>query len=193
MQNKKQSKNNTRNHGNNHTKNHSGSHTNRKRVRFEDLLDDDRFDDEDADSVTEDTLEFLSLDDDMIASYQKSHSAKSSKSSKGSKSSGRSVAKKPSRPSRYERDYDDYEEEAYYEQAEKGTAGREEAGRHPPPCADCGGGGGSGDCRNLAGSGCLDSASQAPGYACGASAVSERGRLLKRGGGLGGGAPDNQR
>ncbi len=37
----------------------------RKKVRFEDLLEDDRFDDEDADSVTEETLESLSLDDDM--------------------------------------------------------------------------------------------------------------------------------
>ena len=91
---------------------------NKRPVRFEDLLDDDRFDDEDADSVTDDTLEFLSLDDDMIASYQKSRSAKPSKAakpSKPSKSSGRTSVKKSSRAARYERDYDDYEDEAYYE------------------------------------------------------------------------------
>ena len=43
-----------------------------KKVRFEDLLEDDRFDDEDYDTVTGDTLEFLSLDDDTIASYNRS-------------------------------------------------------------------------------------------------------------------------
>lgn len=55
----------------------------RKVVRFEELLEDDRFDDEDADSVTEDTLEFLSLDDDMIDSYQRTHAPKDGKASSG--------------------------------------------------------------------------------------------------------------
>ncbi len=74
MQNKKQNKNKPK------------SAKNKRMVRFEELLEDDRFDDEDADSVTEDTLEFLSLDDDMIASYQKNNSIKSSKLSAASRS-----------------------------------------------------------------------------------------------------------
>ena len=71
----------------------------KKKTHFEDLLEDDRFDDEDADSVTEDTLEFLSLDDDMIESYQKSHASKSKTAS----------AQKP-RPERYVEVYDDDDE-----------------------------------------------------------------------------------
>ena len=43
-----------------------------RKVQFEDLLEDDRFDDEDYDTVTGDTLEFLSLDDDTIAAYTRS-------------------------------------------------------------------------------------------------------------------------
>ncbi|MCM1237359.1 MAG: Ig-like domain-containing protein [Ruminococcus flavefaciens] len=58
-----QNKNNTKNH----TKERGGS------ADFEELLADDRFDDEDADSVTEDTLEFLSLDDEAIETWQKTH------------------------------------------------------------------------------------------------------------------------
>ncbi len=65
MQNKKNKRQNKENH--------------RRPVRFEELLEDDRFDDEDYDSVTEDTLEFLSLDDDMIESYQRAHPPKSVK------------------------------------------------------------------------------------------------------------------
>ncbi|MDE6602865.1 MAG: hypothetical protein K2K90_12055, partial [Lachnospiraceae bacterium] len=82
---------------------HTGNR--RRTVRFEELLEDDRFDDEDFDSVTEDTLEFLSLDDDMIESYQRAHPPKN----------GKSVSAKAS-PVRYEEeDYedDDYEEEDY--------------------------------------------------------------------------------
>ena len=77
----------------------------KKKTHFEDLLEDDRFDDEDADSVTEDTLEFLSLDDDMIESYQKSHASKSKTAS----------AQKP-RSERYVEVYDDeddYEDDDY--------------------------------------------------------------------------------
>ena len=94
MQNKKNKRQNKENH--------------RRPVRFEELLEDDRFDDEDYDSVTEDTLEFLSLDDDMIESYQRAHPPKSVK--------GASV--KP-RSVRYEdEDYEeeDYEEEDYEEE-----------------------------------------------------------------------------
>ena len=55
----------------NNTKNRTGER--RRTVQFEELLADDRFDDEDADNVTEDTLEFLSLDDEAIETWQKSH------------------------------------------------------------------------------------------------------------------------
>ena len=71
----------------------------KKKTHFEDLLEDDRFDDEDADSVTEDTLEFLSLDDDMIESYQKSHSSKS-----------KIASAQKQRPERYVEVYDDDDE-----------------------------------------------------------------------------------
>ena len=77
----------------------------RRSVRFEDLLDDDRFDDEDFDSVTDDTLEFLSLDDEMIESYQRTHPSKS----------GKNTSVK-ARLGRYEdEDYEDedYEDEDY--------------------------------------------------------------------------------
>lgn len=48
--------------------------TNRKDMTIEDfLLEDDNFDEEDEDNVTEDTLEFLSLDDEMIESYNRKH------------------------------------------------------------------------------------------------------------------------
>ena len=86
MQNRKNKRHNTGNH--------------RRPVRFEELLDDDRFDDEDADSVTEDTLEFLSLDDDMIEAYQRAHSPKAEKK-----------APAKARPVRYEDE--DYEDEEY--------------------------------------------------------------------------------
>ena len=84
-----------------HTENHHRS------VRFEDLLEDDRFDDEDFDSVTEDTLEFLSLDDEMIEAYQRAHPPKY----------GKSVSEKARPVRRVEEDYedDDYEDEDYEE------------------------------------------------------------------------------
>ncbi|MCD7726206.1 MAG: Ig-like domain-containing protein [Clostridiales bacterium] len=49
---------------------------------LEELLVDEEgiFDDEDGDSVTEDTLEFLSLDDDMIEAYHREHGASGDKS-----------------------------------------------------------------------------------------------------------------
>ena len=114
MQNKKQ--------GGNRPKNVK----NKRPVRFEDLLEDDRFDDEDADTVTDDTLQFLSLDDDTIASYQKTHeAAKASKVSRSTKSSradyaavrssGTGSTRKSSKNVRYAKDYDEYEDEAYYE------------------------------------------------------------------------------
>lgn len=75
----------------------------RRQVRFEELLEDDRFDDEDFDSVTEDTLEFLSLDDDMIEAYQRAHPPKS-----------RNSASVKARPVRYEKEEygdEDYEDD----------------------------------------------------------------------------------
>ena len=77
----------------------------KKKTHFEDLLEDDRFDDEDADSVTEDTLEFLSLDDDMIESYQRSQASK-----------GKTASVQKPRPERYVEVYDDeddYDDEDY--------------------------------------------------------------------------------
>lgn len=49
--------------------------TNRKEIKIEDFLmeGNDRFDEEDEDNVTGDTLEFLSLDDDMIEAYNRKH------------------------------------------------------------------------------------------------------------------------
>lgn len=48
-----------------------------RKIQLEEFLIDEEgvFDEEDADSVTDDTLEFLSLDDDMIEAYNRSHSA----------------------------------------------------------------------------------------------------------------------
>ncbi len=64
-------------------KKHNKKRDKERDIRLEDLLVDENgvFDDEDADSVTEDTLEFLSLDDDMIESYNRSHGAGRNKKS----------------------------------------------------------------------------------------------------------------
>ncbi|MDE7198140.1 MAG: hypothetical protein K2O15_04575 [Lachnospiraceae bacterium] len=107
MQNRKKKKPTTRNQ-------HNNQRNNKKKISFEDLLEDDRFDDEDYDTVTGDTLEFLSLDDDMIEAYQKEHSSKSGKK-------GRKRLSLPKRrPARHaEKVYDeDYEDEVIYEDEE---------------------------------------------------------------------------
>ncbi len=98
MQNKKNKKKTMQNH--------------RRQVRFEELLEDDRFDDEDYDTVTEDTLEFLSLDDDMIESYQKTHSAKNK--------NGKSDSNVKARSSRYAEEDEDYEDEDYEDEDYEG-------------------------------------------------------------------------
>ena len=68
----------------------------KKSVRLDELLAEERFDEEDEDSVTDDTLEFLRLDDETIESYQ----------------SEPSVSK--ATPSRYEDEEDEeYEDEEY--------------------------------------------------------------------------------
>lgn len=97
MQNKKTKRTDRRNHREEY----------RKAIRFEDLLEDDRFDDEDADSVTEDTLEFLSLDDEMIESYQRTHMQK--------KQGGQGAsASKPRTVEVYvDEEDDDYEDDDY--------------------------------------------------------------------------------
>ncbi len=81
----------------------------RRTVRFEELLEDDRFDDEDADSVTEDTLEFLSLDDETIEDWQRTH-ASAEKTSSGGKTPVRCVEVYVD-----EADEEDYETDGAYE------------------------------------------------------------------------------
>lgn len=115
MQNKKRKRPTT---GGRHNNQRGGS---KKKVRFEDLLEDDGFDDEDYDTVTGDTLEFLSLDDDVIEAYQKE---KASKASRGRKSTKKSVSVSKRRPARYveedyeDEDYEDDEDEIIYEDEE---------------------------------------------------------------------------
>ena len=99
MQNKKRKRPTT---GSRHNHQRGGS---KKKVRFEDLLEDDRFDDEDYDTVTGDTLEFLSLDDDVIEAYQKE------KASGGRKSTKKSASVSKRRQARYVEE--DYEDEDY--------------------------------------------------------------------------------
>ena len=88
----------------------------RKVVRLEEFLeeDDNRFDEEDEDTVTDDTLEFLSLDDETIRTYQQKEARK--------KPAGKRRLEKAYKEQRayaqddYEDgDYedDDYEENAY--------------------------------------------------------------------------------
>ncbi len=74
----------------------------KREMELEELLAEDRFDEEDEDSVTDDTLEFLSLDDETIASYQSEHG------------SGRRDSRK--RAARYRDEEEDDEE--YYGGAE---------------------------------------------------------------------------
>jgi len=96
-----------RDHEKSRTKDH------RKAVRFEELLEDDRFDDEDADSVTEDTLEFLSLDDETIEVWQRTHSPAKEKASV-EKTSVRCVEVFEDEDEDYEdedREAEDYEDE----------------------------------------------------------------------------------
>lgn len=91
-------------------KNNIKNHTEERRrtVQFEELLADDRFDDEDADSVTEDTLEFLSLDDEAIETWQRTH-APVKKAAPAAKA-----------PVRYVEVYEDedYEDEEYEDEDE---------------------------------------------------------------------------
>lgn len=87
-------------------------------IRLEDLLVDEEgvFDDEDADSVTEDTLEFLSLDDDTIKAYNQSHGAGKIKKSAVSKYEDDDYEDDEYEDDDYEDDEyedDDYEDDEY--------------------------------------------------------------------------------
>ncbi len=83
--------------------------TNRRDIFVEDFFreEDGDFDEEDADNVTDDTLEFLSLDDEMIEAYNRAHKRKES----GRKTS---VSKAPQKGKVYEDVEEVYENEEEY-------------------------------------------------------------------------------
>ncbi|MCI6715659.1 MAG: Ig-like domain-containing protein [Lachnospiraceae bacterium] len=96
---------------------HSRKREGAKDLRLEDLLVDEEgaFDEEDEDSVTEDTLEFLSLDDEIIEEYNRSHES--------TKCEAATVGAHRNRDAEYEdEDYeeedDEYEDEDYEEDDE---------------------------------------------------------------------------
>ena len=76
----------------------------KKRIRLDEFYAEERFDEEDEDSVTDDTLEFLRLDDEMIESYE------------NGRKSAPSAAKAPL--SRYEED-EEYEDDEYGDEDEE--------------------------------------------------------------------------
>ena len=86
-------------------KKHSRKREEERDLRLEDLLVDEEgvFDEEDEDSVTEDTLEFLSLNDDMIEEYNRNHE---------------SMKHKAGAVSAYRNHEDEYEDEDYEEDDE---------------------------------------------------------------------------
>ncbi len=83
--------------------------TNRRDIFAEDFFreEDGDFDEEGADNVTDDTLEFLSLDDEMIEAYNRAHKRKES----GRKTS---VSKAPKKGKVYEDVEEIYEDEEEY-------------------------------------------------------------------------------
>ena len=83
--------------------------TNRRDIFAEDFFreEDGDFDEEDADNVTDDTLEFLSLDDEMIEAYNRAHKRK--------ESGRRTSAPKASRKGKVYEDIEEiYEDEEEY-------------------------------------------------------------------------------
>lgn len=74
----------------------------KKKTELEEFFAEDRFDEEDEDSVTDDTLEFLCLDDDEIEAYQ---------------SGGKSAGRTPRKSASGHRDEEE-DDEAYYEDEE---------------------------------------------------------------------------
>ena len=91
--------------------------TNRRDIFAEDFFreEDGDFDEEDADNVTDDTLEFLSLDDEMIEAYNRAHKRKES----GRRTSVPKASKKGKVYEDIEEIYEDEEEyAAVYEKEE---------------------------------------------------------------------------
>ena len=84
-------------------------------LRLEDILVEEEgiFDEEDEDSVTDDTLEFLSLDDDMIEEYNRTHST--ARSSVGYEDEDYEDDDDEYEDEDYEDDDDEYEDEDYEE------------------------------------------------------------------------------
>lgn len=93
----------------------------RRPIELDEFLmgEDGMFDDEDDDKVTDDTLEFLCLDDEMIDSYQRGRGRKPVR--------GKASARK-SKAYEEEAAEEDYEDEAYEEDEEYEDEGYEEAG-----------------------------------------------------------------
>ena len=99
--------------------------TNRKEIKIEDFLmeGNDRFDEEDEDNVTGDTLEFLSLDDDMIEAYNRKHRH----ADPGRKTSGsRFVNKNKEEAYEDEEEYEYGEDEEAYEDEEEYEYGEDD-------------------------------------------------------------------
>ena len=97
--------------------------TNRRDIFAEDFFreEDGDFDEEDADNVTDDTLEFLSLDDEMIEAYNRGHKRKES----GRRTSVPKASRKGKVYEDIEEIYEDEEEYAavYEEEEEDGYDG----------------------------------------------------------------------
>ena len=99
--------------------------TNRRDIFAEDFFreEDGDFDEEDADNVTDDTLEFLSLDDEMIEAYNRAHKRKES----GRKTSAPRAPQKGKVYEDVEEIYEDEEEYAavYEDEEDDGYDGEE--------------------------------------------------------------------
>ena len=99
--------------------------TNRRDIFAEDFFreEDGDFDEEDMDNVTDDTLEFLSLDDEMIEDYNRAHKRKES----GRKASASKVSGKGKVYEEIEEIYEDEEEYAavYEDEEDDGYDGEE--------------------------------------------------------------------
>ena len=99
--------------------------TNRRDIFAEDFFreEDGDFDEEDMDNVTDDTLEFLSLDDEMIEDYNRAHKRKES----GRKASASKASEKGKVYEEIEEIYEDEEEYAavYEDEEDDGYDGEE--------------------------------------------------------------------
>ncbi len=99
--------------------------TNRRDIFAEDFFreEDGDFDEEDVDNVTDDTLEFLSLDDEMIEDYNRAHKRKES----GRKASASKASGKGKVYEEIEEIYEDEEEYAavYEDEEDDGYDGEE--------------------------------------------------------------------